>query len=572
MKRSDRPVTAGVAVFSVVAFVVLTVVVVMAFSQRYRSGVVSQRETIAVGRRALYLAESAINEALLDFTRGMNDPAGSVAGCYGILRSSFAAGDHFNYSFFPGYAQEHCTSSDGEAHVEDVQVDVWALQPLNDLAYERCGLLTITAVVAIPRRTGIFNRYIYRNVQRSYELKQVQVTAPQPFGDYALFLLKWDYLTRALGDYLSDQDPFDQRRQAAQTALQKLQDDMKLFLNIRIPLAEDGIDKLRDAQDQIPPYRFPCPLHPPLPLKPCCPANHGWSAADIEAAVESVLQEVNLTVAAVEDIAATDPEVLQPPELAAVSWPPFRADMNLTNPVVVHGTVSSSDYPFRFPSWPSLPAAPVVPAPWHTTWEFPGLGNLIALFETYATNYDSSVAQTHAQNWQTELTRHEGKFELLGGVPGSYSLLGPRYQYRRASWRFKDSGSMAAFVAASGKLRGGYWVSGDASLGGPYQGMGTVACSGSATVNGGSAGGDSLLTVYAAHDIDAGGSVGAALFAPDGTVHGGPVRGLVVENYLSDLLDVTNDPSYQAGGADGSRQVVTVSPYPVATNFLRRAN
>jgi hypothetical protein len=551
-----------------VALVVVAVIFIMAFSQHFLSGVVSQRETIYSGRRALYLAESAINEALLDFTKGMNDPAGSVAGWYGKLRSSFSNGDVISYSFYPGFTEERCTNDDEGISIEEVKVEVWALQPINDVAHERCGLLTITAVIAIPLRTGgVFNRYIYRNVQRSYELKQIQCTPPEPFGQWALFMLRWDYLMRAYRDYLSDQDPFNQRREESQKALEELMDEIKVFLDAKIIIAVEAIDKYNEALSKIPGYRFPCPRHP---LGLCTPSRHGWSASDIESAVESTLGEFNLTGQDVQNVADTDTAVLQPVELQELSWPPFRSDMALGNPVVVNGSVSTPDFPMRFPPWPSLPAAPVIDVQWIYVWQFPSLSYLINVFDQWKKQYDSQVVSVHQNNWTTELKRHENKFQLLGGVPGSYNKLGKNYQYRRASWRFKSDGEFKQFLAASGgnALKGGYWINGSVSLG-SYSGSGSIACSGDVNVSGGATGG--YLTVYSGKNITAGSTKGA-LLAPEGSVSGGPINGLVVENFHPGNISVTHDSSYDSAGPDGSKMWVTVSPYPVATNFLRKRN
>ena len=166
------------------------------------------------------------------------------------------------------------------------------------------------------------------------------------------------------------------------------------------------------------------------------------------------------------------------------------------------------------------------------------------------------------------MTRHENKFQLLGGVPGSYNKLGKNYQYRRASWRFKSEGEFKQFLSASGgnALKGGYWVNGSLSLG-SYSGSGSIACSGDVNISGGATNG--YLTVYSGKNITAG-STKAALLAPEGSVSGGPINGLVVENYHPGDISVTHDSSYDSAGPDGSKMWVTVSPYPVATNFLRK--
>ena len=83
----------GIAVFALIAMITTAVMFIFLFSQNFLSEVNSQRETIFTGREAMHLAESAINETLLDFKAGMNDPSGSLTEWHDLLRQSLKNND-----------------------------------------------------------------------------------------------------------------------------------------------------------------------------------------------------------------------------------------------------------------------------------------------------------------------------------------------------------------------------------------------------------------------------------------------------------------------------------------------
>ena len=55
--------------------IVVAVLFIFVFFQHFSESVTRQRESLSSGRRAFYMAEAAINEALLDFKSQVNVPS-----------------------------------------------------------------------------------------------------------------------------------------------------------------------------------------------------------------------------------------------------------------------------------------------------------------------------------------------------------------------------------------------------------------------------------------------------------------------------------------------------------------
>ena len=307
----------------------------------------------------------------------------------------------------------------------------------------------------------------------------------------------------------------------------------------------------------------------------------GWGPDDVQAGVETALGNYNLTIEDAENISATDSVSWMPPlSFQAVNWPPFRSDgTSLDNPLTsIKSPLSGSDFPIRFPSWPSLPADPVIDPQWIYTWVFPDLSYLVTIFSNYQNDYNSSVPGPYQSRWQSELSRHEGIFDLEDSIPAEYEYLDKHYQYRRSSWRFRTNAEFTRYINASGsmKLNGGYWINEATTLAGSATGSGSIASGWDVSINGFTTSPTGLTTVYSGGSIDLSGSTRASLVAPQGTVrfNGGSVTGVVIENYHNgdDGFSASSDPAIGPSVPPQNKVWFTVCPYMETTNLLRRAD
>ena len=560
----------GIAVFATIAMITIVVMFIFLFSQNYLSSVNNNREMVFTGREAMHLAESAINETLLDFKAGMNNPAGSLTEWHSLLRDSIETNEMIETSFYPYYTEQTCETPG--VSIEDVKVSIWALKPLNRNKYDRCGLLTITAVVAIKRRSaGLFNRYVYRNIQRSYQLKQIVLSPPEPFNQWTLFILKWPYLGKALSDYEKEQEGFLKRKTETEEALQTYMDTIPPFLDPKIAKADWALGKLEEVKKFVDKFE----------ILGVGPSSIGWGPDDIQEGVDNGLANYNMTMDDARDVAATDSVGWMPDvSLNEVNWPSFRSDsQSLDKPVFSEKSpLTGSDFAVRFPSWPSLPPDPVISPDWLFTWEFPDLSYVENVFSTWMDTYNSSVPATYQSQWEGELRRHEGVFKLLDSIPSEYDFFHQRYQYRRASWRFKTNAEFISHITHGSKLKlnGGYWIKEAVSLSGTSSGSASVASAGDVNVNGLGVAAEAYITFYSGRNIDLSGSLKGSVVAPQGTVrfNGASVTGTVIENYHNgdDGFLSTQDSRLSSESGIENKVWFTVSPYCEATNLLRRAD
>jgi Tfp pilus assembly protein PilX len=186
----------GIGLVFVLAVIVVFCLAVLVLAQNFLFTATSQAEAVCSGQRAYYLAEGAIQEALLEVASQANVPGSAW---YARLREPLGAGAAtFTQQVQPS-ASEAAGGADGVV-VEPVTVTVCRQHSLSGLAYEKAAVLVLEAAASLPRRVGALAGGIRRTVRRACELRVTLLTPPRPFDQMALFIRKFPYV-RKLYDY-----------------------------------------------------------------------------------------------------------------------------------------------------------------------------------------------------------------------------------------------------------------------------------------------------------------------------------------------------------------------------------
>jgi len=580
----------GVGALATLVLVVTCVLFILLFFQRFLSGLTAQRELVASGRRAFYLADSAINEALLDFESQVNVPSNDPNSWFIRVRKRLAA-DYDGLergTYVPVLAPQLYDTSGIRVH--HVEVDVWHQHSINTLPYDKMALLTITAIVEIPRRMpGLWGRYIRRNVQKSYELRHVLVTPPRPFDGFTYFLDSWGYLQRKRDEYDQGARKYDAYTAQAQSNLRLQMDSVRTAIEQVITSCanvvqeyKDVLDKIADASDIT--FRLEYGM------------SKGEARRKLREGMDQKAQELGFDhYDELVDVSTMSADCWlyaagYDRNLATVAWPPFRSDgASLDNPVyVIDPQLRASQMELELAAPPEAPPFPTFPtgaafnreADWQR-----GLTILSNAFAAWIDSWDSAIPPFQ-RAMQNELNRHETLFKLVPDdwvkvFRDTYEPLALADAWKdRASYVVPQQADLAEVLPTINGVKmldGVYFVEGSLKLGSfAWGGSGALASGKTLDCDGCSTIGDGCLTLVANGELFLNGTAQAGLLAPRDCVRfrGNGVTGLA-SNWVhgGDDFTIAFDERLASKLADGGDNLprfwVTVSPYHIACNFLR---
>lgn len=574
VRTSDRR---GAGVLVILVLVIVAVIFVFLMFQNFLRGVNAQRESVYGGRRAFYLAESAINEALLDVKAGMNVPGSPW---FEIFRVPLSAsyGRYERVNFTPTATQQLYDES-GVA-IDAVSVEFWKQRSFWGLAYEKHGILLVTAVVSIPRYQGGFlDIPIKRNVHKSWEVKVCLQGPPKPFDRMTLYMMGLPFLQGASEDYTDLQSKIDANEKKTESAMDGALDSWEAEAARFVQKAQEGQQKILEARDK---------------AKKIDRSTFGVANAfnKCNKIIEETLAKIGLTEDELDVIARSNPADCKngcfPCNLKSVEWPDFRKDgNNLANPVyAVKETLSSNDLPLRTPEFPSPPGwDPSSKVPRNCVdWDWPSLTCISQPFQQWYQEYESKLPP-YQSAMDSELRRHEGIWKLVpDGDRDKFRIhycpkVVPGYWQFKAAYRFPDEKAFKDRFVVGGKafLNGTYFIDGPFRVDfSSYKGKGVIVAQGNVEVGSCSPEGDSTLVVVSGKAAFVSGGPRLAVMAPHETVNfgGSLVNGMVYERYHAwDDFTIKYDPAIEVKEGDGVKDEmlrVSIAPYPLANNFLRK--
>lgn len=581
--RVGRRRVEGLGVVFLTCLIVVAALAVLSLSQQQLWGVVAQDDMVLQGTRAYYLAESAINEARLDFLRQLNRDDGRPEGWFARVRK--ALGGSYdgleNQEYLPTLTR---LLADPEGYaVQNVRVSFWRQESFSGLDYEKHGIVTFDARVQVPRTTGRLSLApVHRTYRKAYELKLSLVTAPRPFDRFTLFVRSFPYLGQVKRAYEELQAALAARERTLEQQLTANVAHTVSALHKLVKASQTGVKSIDEARRWARTVR----LTEAMRLA-------GYSRGRIEREVEEQIRErlaqIPISEALLRTIASSNPEVVtsgipaNPVDLASVRFTPFRTDgASLDNPAyVVEPRLASSERDFVFPEIPELPEdpGPQVPSDLIAGLDWPGLTRVISPYRGFRQLFASSLGP-YEESLERELRRHERLFRL---VPDGWMdtfrneylpKLSPGSYEAKAAWVFPNQAAFDAFTRRGQTLvlDGVHVVSGPLNLaGGTFRGGGVVVSNAGVEVGSLRAAGESMLTVVARQNIDCSGSPQAALLAPYGTVRFGGARltgRAAVFSVPTDEFVIEADPL--GDSARPEALWATMSPFSVGTVLLRR--
>ncbi len=558
MKRNHKS-NKGMGMLALLVGCVFVVLATIGLNQRLASNLTRQRELVSSGRKAFALAESAIAEALLSFRRQMNEPSDEKDSWYQLIRKPITDdyGCIEEKSFVP--MATRAIHSQGVL-VEKVKMSLWLQQPVNKVQRDKQALLTLTAIVQVPRRNGFLGTYIVRNLQKSYEFKLSHLTTPSPLNAFTLFVGSYEHLRGCSEGYAKYRKSYEEREKQQEKLLDG---DMEYW--------RDAVSrKQKEAQNELnnlAPYM----------------SNPG-----LRSAVEQGLNSRGLSISLLENIAKTKPSGWMAAagyhtDFADPKWPSFRNDdNNLSNHAFVRKQqVRGEELTMSLPQFPNFPAPhPSTAIPGDATkWDWPTLSCLSTPFANWIAEKDRT-AKVFEQSLDKELRRQEKLINLVKNRDRQKFLdvIMPRthpFHWRaKASYIFSSQEELVKFLQGKDgrfHLDGVCFVDGSLALDNfTYVGKGTIVATGDVTLDGAVGSRDSLLTVVSKKDIYLGGFVRAALLAPLGTVHfaGNAVNGTVLEwHHRDNDFNIKYDKRHSAKIAN---HYCNLSPYAVACSLVRK--
>jgi len=139
------------------------------------------------GDRALYLAQSAVDEAANALAQEINDPGSSV---FEVFRSQEYTGTEIAFDlevpYFENFLSKYPEDYEGYQLFNDgVQARVTYQNYFSGLPYERYGTLELSAQVTLRRG---FGKKISRKVSYYEEFKTALMTTPRPFDQLTLYV------------------------------------------------------------------------------------------------------------------------------------------------------------------------------------------------------------------------------------------------------------------------------------------------------------------------------------------------------------------------------------------------
>ena len=591
LRKADKK-CRGMGTLVFMVLIVIAVMVIFVFMQHFSTVVTRQRENIASGKKAFYLAEAAINEALLDFNSKVNVPSEDPSSWFHLAREKLTASyDRLARKTFTPQLTQHLYD-DNDIKVEAVDVAMWSQFSINKLQYEKVGLLTFTAVVMIPRRLpGLWGKYVRRNVQKSYEFRHVLLTPPRPFDGFTLFLDSWPYLQKTKDEYSNAQEQFAVGSQKLEKMINRSMESHKEQIAKVVDWAKNRVDeyeKARDAINGLSSFEL---------LKIGKSRSELYDKLDEED--EKIARDKGFKDAATVKIAAaTNPacwmDGIHPWQAQQVRWPSFRKDKALlTNPVyVVEKRLQASQMVLQWPPSPETPqpypsaSLPkgfkeiAAQADWNGE-----LSNFKEAFSNWCNERDATISPFD-RAIESELQRHEALFKLVPNewvdtFRKQYEVKAtPDFWKAKASYVFENQAQFDRHLRRKGEtvfLDGVYFVEGALKLNFPqYVGSGAIVSKATIDIGDCHNAGDGCLTLAAEKEIFMNGNPQAGLLAPKRCIkfRGGSLSGVASAGFHSgDDFSISYDESMtsklQGGGDRLPRFWVTVSPYHIACNFLR---
>ena len=578
----------GIGTLVFMVLIVIAVLVIFVFMQRFSTMVTRQRESLASGKRAFYMAEASINEALLDFKSKVNVPSELPDSWFRLAREKLTPSyERLARKTFIPQLTKHLYD-DNDIRVEAVDVAMWSQFSINKLQYEKVGLLTFTAIVMIPRKLpGLWGKYVRRNVQKSYEFRHVLVTPPRPFDGFTFFIDKWPYLQSESDNYDKNKQRFDKGARDLSENINREMDSWKDTVTGIVDWCKDAVQKYEEAMDKIDDIK-----------NPFVSKSEARQKAK-EYADQKAKENGFRDYAHVVTVSGIAPDCWMgaagyPWQTKMVNWPAFReGGESLDNPVyVVERQLASGQMTIEWPDTPEVPKPyPSDSLPKDTKeftskadWEG-GLTILSSAFSSWCNKYDATLPPFE-QALRAELQRHESLFKL---VPNDWvDTFRKQYEVKetpafwrgKASYVFENQAQFDKHIPRKGDtifLDGVYFVEGALKLNfASYIGSGAIASKATIDVGNCRNAGDGCLTLASEKEIFMNGSPQAGLLAPKNCVKfsGGSLLGTASSaHYGGDEFSISYDKNMaskvQSGGDNLPRFWVTVSPYHIACNFLR---
>ena len=563
--------------------IVLAVLFIFVCFQQVIEGVTRQRESLSSGRRAFYLANAAINEGLLAFKEEVNVPSADPNSWFQRVRKRLASDyDGLERKLLKSELTKGLVDSSG-VKVAHIDVAVWSQYSINTLPYEKVALLTITAVIDVPRRLpSLMGRYIRRNVQKTFELRQVLITPPRPFDGFTFYLSRWMYLGNRKSDYEKFERDLEKQRVQLQDNLRKhmecTRDNVKNIIDQCNKIVDEydrTVEKIEDKLSGSDERKAKQKLQQIVDQKV---AEQGFDNYEEVKLVASLSAECWFDAAGYSR------------EIKRFTFPPFRkGSEDLENPVYVERpNLQSSEMALEFPEPPELPEFPVFPqgkafiqqADWENELSF-----LSSEYKKWFSDRESQLPPFESA-LQQELTRHETLFKLVPNdwvkiFQEEYEPLSVHKAWKhKASYCFANQQEWENFVPKIGGvyfLDGVYHIDGALQLGNiSYKGTGAIAATENIDIDGASNSGDGVLTLVAGKQLYLNGSVQAGLVAAQGAIRysGNSYKGSAAAfSHSGDDFSAQFDPNL-ASRAEGDLDVperfwINVAPYHLACNFVR---
>lgn len=566
--------------FGVVYFLTLVVVAVLsvlALSQLYFGGVLSQEEQVYLGRRAYYLADSAINEALLSFRRQVNTPGLGPPGWFELVRKPLGNGygGLELVEFDPALTKRHAQEAGFE--VERVRMAFWRQKTFLGLSYEKHGILTIDAKIRIPRKTvRLMSAYTYRTYRKAYEVKVSLVGPPYPFDSFTFFIRDFPWLQQLSDAYEEIQRRMQEREVAIEEAIDVQVTEIVEKLQVVVEKCQEGVNAIDEAREWARTVSLPFGI------------SRSRVKRKVEEKIEEELNKVPITEDLLRTIAASDPGVIPASvpalafDLREVVWPPYRTGgQSLSNHAyVTKQTFQSSDVEFRDPDVPGLPEDPTESIPSHVLdLDWPPLRAIIDPFQTFQGTYEESLVP-YETRYDEELRRYEALFKL---VPDDWMQvfaekylpkMAPQYYQAKACRIFPNEAAFEEALMRPDRtlyLDGVYVVGGSLEIRArKWRGSGAVIATRDLEAGPLQRVGDGALTLVAGRFLTVRGALDGSVLAPYGQVNftGQRVRGTAaMYGFAGDGFTVEYDPTIRSELPE--RLWASLAPFPTGTVLLR---
>lgn len=572
----------------------------------FGSGVATETMSTGVGRRALDVARSCLDETLLEFKATVNRPGTSW---YQALRERFTRPEGMAWWLRGAMPAGAAGQLAPDARMLPVRASVWRDEPIAREAGqfdEKFALLTLTADVEVSRGMAFpFRGVVRREVQRTYHLRQVRVVAPQPFGKWTLYVHRVPQIEASRQTYDELVRKFWSRREELKRSYgQEILDIIAtlerylVYMRRKVGDWDKAQREIDDAKEQLQRLIAVTPLSLGLAVP--------W-VVQLQDAIDGMKaklkrdKETNLAAFALPDEAtfrrvAANPYAPQQLvrdiafELLEGAWPDFRGwrgtprglegpGDDLGMPIVVkRDRVTSREIDYRLPAPPELPRRPTYSLASRDIQWLAQYSSITAEFRRYMSEYDAML-KALIEAYRGELSRHEQLFRLLSGIPPEYDrlLTSPEYHGARATWFFDDQESFEMSVTGPGgsaRLDGAYAVKGALSrFPAAFRGRGYVYVEEGAKLAGVRRDSPAAtLVVHSGRDVELDGSCEGAVLAPQGRLHSsdaGRTVGLAVVREIAREDEFTVQRAPELGDAGPAGLWVNVSPARLAGTILR---